>query len=82
MKIALTPFMKTYYVDAAPAVVEKAWREFQETLSVPGDKLKEVRFEPIAGEPERTRLCMDDGAQDDGDMRRFRGFLDDMVLGR
>jgi len=78
--------MKTYFVDAAPAVARKAWRDFHATLSVPGDKPREARLEPVEGEPDRTRLSLAvdderDAAQADAEVRRFRDFLDELVLG-
>jgi hypothetical protein len=48
---------RSYYVDVPPRVAIERWRDFEHELNFPGEQLQ-VRFEPLADEPARTRVCV------------------------
>jgi len=71
---------RSYYVDLPPRVASERWRDFEHELNFPGEPLQ-VRFEPVAEAPGRTRVRVA-GKLERADyaIGRFRLFLESRGL--
>jgi hypothetical protein len=72
-----------YQIDLPPQTVLSQWLDFEHELDFPAAGAQ-VRFEPVDGEPQRTRIHIDvadaDAARIDYALRQFRLFLDSRGL--